>query len=367
MKIFCTKNELNKAINNVLHAVPTRTTSRILEGILVEIRQGMMFLTTTDTSITIETKIEANSNEEASFVVMAKLFSIIVSKLPEEDVMIEYDPSRLKIKIKSGNSSSELLCFSADEFPKMMTSEGKKIFLSKDTVRKLIRKTAFSASSDELNGVLTGVLVEIKDRNLRMVAVDTFRMAIYNAEVDVEEEISVVVPAKLLNEVAKIISDDQEDEQLVLEIVDNKIVFFFDNNKVIVNTLNGKFIDYSRIIKSGSEIKIRVMREELVKSIDRASILASAQNNNLIKFEIGEDLIDISSLSDEGNIEEKVEIIKDGEDLKIGFNARYMMDILKVIEDEEVILNMKDSVSPCMMKPLKGETYLYLVLPVRIS
>ena len=367
MKIYCKKSDLNNAINTVSHAVPTRTTSSVLEGILIETFNENMMLTATDTNITIMTNIRAESENNISFVVIAGLFSSIVSKLPEEEVVIDYDENHSKITIKSGRFSSELICFSSEEFPKIHVEEGNKIFLSKKTVKKLIKKTVFSASADEINGILTGVLIELENHNLRMVAVDTFRLAIYNAKVDTDEEVKIVVPARLLGEVAKIINDDNEEEQLIIEIIDNKLVFSFDNHKIIVNTLNGKYIDYNRIIKDDSLIKIRVLKNDLMKSIDRASIIASAQNNNLIKFNIYEDTIDISSLSDQGNIEEKVEVMKDGPNLEIGFNSHYMMDILKVIEDEEIYLNMKDSVSPCIIKPLSGDSYLYLVLPVRIS
>ena len=361
MKIYCTRNELNRAINNVSHSIPTRTPSPILEGILIETKGDRMYLTATDTNMTIESNIPVDSEGDVSFVIEEKNFANIVNKLPEEEVLMDYNHEKNQIKINSGKSSSTFNCFSADEFPRFNIGEGQKIILSKKDIKNLIRKTSFSASADELNGVLTG------DGNLRMVAVDTFRMAIYNAKVDNDEKLSIVVPAKLLGEVSKIISDDDNDEQLFMEIVDNKVVMLFDNNRVILNTLNGKYIDYNRIIKAESSIKIRTSRIELMKSIDRAAIIASAQNNNLIKMKIEDDQIEITSLSEKSSIKEMVEIMKEGDNLEIGFNSRYMMDVLKVIDDEEIILSMSDSVKPCIITPLKGDTYLYLVLPVRIS
>ena len=367
MKIYCTRNELNRAINNVSHSIPTRTPSPILEGILIETKGDRMYLTATDTNMTIESNIPVDSEGDVSFVIEEKNFANIVNKLPEEEVLMDYNHEKNQIKINSGKSSSTFNCFSADEFPRFNIGEGQKIILSKKDIKNLIRKTSFSASADELNGVLTGILIELGDGNLRMVAVDTFRMAIYNAKVDTDEKLSIVVPAKLLGEVSKIISDDDNDEQLLMEIVDNKVVMLFDNNRVILNTLNGKYIDYNRIIKAESSIKIRTSRIELMKSIDRAAIIASAQNNNLIKMKIEDDQIEITSLSEKSSIKEMVEIMKEGDNLEIGFNSRYMMDVLKVIDDEEIILSMSDSVKPCIITPLKGDTYLYLVLPVRIS
>ena len=367
MRIYCSRSELNKALSNVSHSVPVRSTSNILEGILIEVNDDVMKLTATDTNITIESSIDVKSDGNLSFVVPAKLFTAIVNKLPEDEMMINYDPSSVKIMIKCGGSNSELICFRSEEFPKIFLDEGvNTVYLSKEDVKKLIRKTAFSASADDFNGILTGVLLEIKEGRMRMVGVDPYRIAVYNIDVDNSIDISVVIPAKLINETAKIISDDGDD-RMSFEIADGKAVMKFDNNKVIINTFSGKFIDYGRILSKQGNINVRVKKNDLLRSTERASLLASVQNNNLIRFDIQEDLIIIKSLNEEGNIEEKVEIINDGESLNIGLNSKYLKDALSVIEDEEVIINFRDSVSPCVIKPLKGEKYSYLILPIRMN
>lgn len=367
MRIYCSRSELNKALSNVSHSVPVRSTSNILEGILIEVNDDVMKLTATDTNITIESSIDVKSDGNLSFVVPAKLFTAIVNKLPEDEMMINYDPSSVKIMIKCGGSNSELICFRSEEFPKIFLDEGvNTVYLSKEDVKKLIRKTAFSASADDFNGILTGVLLEIKEGRMRMVGVDPYRIAVYNIDVDNSIDISVVIPAKLINETAKIISDDGDD-RMSFEIADGKAVMKFDNNKVIINTFSGKFIDYGRILSKQGNINVRVKKNDLLRSTERASLLASVQNNNLIRFDIQEDLIIIKSLNEEGNIEEKVEIINDGESLNIGLNSKYLKDALSVIEDEEIIINFRDSVSPCVIKPLKGEKYSYLILPIRMN
>ncbi len=367
MKIYCSRSELNKALANVSHSVPARSTSSILEGILVEVSNGFMKLTATDTNITIESIINVQGNDEFSFVVPAKLFTAIVNKLPEEDMMIDFDPSSVKIMIKCGGSNSELICFRSDEFPKLYIDDDiNPIYLSKEDVKKLIRKTAFSASTDDFNGILTGVLLEIKDGKMKMVGVDPYRIATYNIDVDNDINISAVIPARLINETAKIISDEGED-RMSFEIAEGKAVMKFDNNKVIINTFSGKFIDYNRILNKQGDINVRVKRNDILRSTERASLLASVQNNNLIRFDIQKDLITIKSLNEEGNIEEKVEIINDGESLTIGLNSKYLKDALSVIEDEEIMINFRDSISPCVIKPLKGEKYSYLILPIRMN
>ncbi len=368
MKIYCSRNDLNKALNNVSHAVPTRTTSPILEGILIDVIDKEIKLCATDTTMIIESCISADNSENCSFVVPAKLFTSIISKLPEDELMLEYNDSKNKLSIKCAGSTSEIVCFKADDFPRIKIEEGKNVInLSKESVKKLIKKTSFAASVDDYNGILTGVLLEIMDGNMKMVAVDPFRIATYNVALeDNKDDVSVVIPAKLANDVAKIISDDGNDI-MTLEVIDKKIVMNFDNNKVVINTFSGKYIDYERILNKEGDINIRIKREDLLRSIDRASLLTTVQSNNLIKLIIEEDIIVITSLSDEGNIEEKIEIIKEGDNLLIGLNSKYLKDILSVIDDEEINMNFKDQVSPCIIKPLKGDTYKYLVLPIRIN
>lgn len=367
MKIYCSRTELNKALNNVSYSVPVRTTSNILEGILINVEEGKMKLTSTDTNMTTETVINVNADGICEFVVPAKLFSAIISKLPEEDMMIDYNNEKSMINIKSGGSNSEIICFRGDEYPKIFLDEGKNvIYLDKEDVKKLIKKTAFSASTDEFNRIITGVLLEIRDGSMKMVGVDPYRIAAYKIDVENNDNISVIIPAKLIKEVAKFI-DDEGDSKMSFEVIDNKVVMKFDNNKVIINTYSGKFIDYERILNKEGNINVRVKRDDLLKSTERASLLASVQNNNLIRFNIEKDMIYITSLNEEGNIEEKVEIINDGENLNIGINSRYLKDALSVIEDEEININFKDSISPAIIKPLKGDKYTYLILPIRMN
>ena len=367
MKIYCNRSELNKALNNVSHSVPTRTTSNILEGILVNASDGKMNLTATDTNITIETTINVQCEGSSEFVVPARLFSAITSKLTEEEMMLDYNETSNKLSIKSAGSSSEIICFKGDEYPKIKLNEGNNvIYLSKEDFRTLVRKTAFSASTDDFNLILTGVLLEIKDGYIRMVGVDPFRIASYKIEIKENNDVRVIIPAKLINETSKIM-ENEGDDKLSFEIIDNKVVMCFDNNKVTINTYSGKFIDFERLLEKTGDINVRIKKDDLLRSTERASLLASVQNNNLVRFNIKQDEIYITSLNEEGNIEEKIEIIKEGEDLNIGINSKYLKEALSVIDEEEIMINFKDSISPLIIKPLKGDKYNYLILPIRMN
>ena len=366
MKFYCNRTDLNKALINVSHAVPTRTTSPVLEGIYFKFEDGKLILKATDTSITIQATISAEGEEAFEMVVPAKLITAIVNKLPDEDVHFEYNTRSFKLVITSGLSVTEISCFDPDEFPILSVSGvSDDINLSKEDLKTLIRKTAFSASSEDYNGVMTGVLLELGDGQMRMVAVSPFRIATYAVEVESDYQLNVIIPANLASDISRIISDEGDDA-LLMRLADNKVMFNFDNLEVIVNTVKGKFIDYRRIISKQGSISVRVKRQDLLKSIDRASLLTNVKNNNLIRMNINEGVMFIKSLSDEGKIDEQVEIIKEGEDLVIGMNAKYFKDALSVIDDEEINIFFRDQVSACIIKPLKGDKYLYLVLPIRI-
>lgn len=368
MKIYCTKSELSATLSNGMNAITARTTAKILEGFLMDVDEDSMIITSTDTNIIIESHIKVRAEGKASFVVPAKIMTDIIRNLPEEEVILDYDAVKYTIRVQSGRFKSEVICFANDEFPRFYASDpSAAVFIQKEAIRNLIRHTAFSASKDEINGILTGVLCEIKDGNFRMVAVDAFRMAIYNENVDNNSQpLKVVIPAKQIANLTKVISDIGE-EYVRMDLVDRKAVFTFDNTRVTINTLNGNFIDYNRIIRTDTPTRIRVQRSELINSIDRAALMTSSNNNNMIKFDITDDMIEISSASDNGSAKEKIEIIKEGSNFRIGFNSLYLKEILKNIDDEEIYLYLRDSISPCIMRPLTGEKYLYLVLPVRIS
>ena len=368
MKFNCNQSILSKTLNIVSKAVPTRTTSKIMEGILIIAKDNKLVLSATDTNILIEETIEAEILEEGEVVIPSKLFTNIIRMLPNENVSIMFNEETKEINVDCKNSTSKIIGFSSDEYPKIKTENiNNNIKLEKELFKSMIQKTAFSASVEDSKGVLTGILLEISENEIKMVAIDGFRMAINKNEVISNERTEVIVPARLLLDVSKIINTESDNEFIEIKTNENKIVLIFDNTKVIINLLNGDFIKYSNIIPKNNDINIRVIKNDLAESIERAAILTNEQNHNLIKFRINDKEMELTSLSEIGKINEKVEIIKDGPDIEIGFNSRYLIDLLKVIEDEEIMIYMTNSVSPCLIKPLTGDKYIYLILPVRIN
>jgi len=369
MKFKCSQQSLSKALNIVSKAVTAKTTIPILKGILLSVNSdGKLILSASDLDISIEKTIkDVEVIEEGSVVVPAKYFSDYIRKLPNEEVLIEMEENQ-NIKIKISNSEFNIVGVSPDEFPKIAEiEEDEKLVFEKDIFREMIRKSAFSASIDDSKGIIIGVLIELEENCTNMVALDGFRMAVIREEMKNEEKKKIVISAKILSEINKILSDIEGDEEVNLVLGKNKAILNLENIKIVIRLLEGDFIKYKDILPKEQKCKVIVNKSMLYESMERASLLSREGKNNLIRFKIDENLLTITSRSEEGNVKEEIFIRREGSDVEIGFNSKYVMDVLKVIDDEEIVLEMVSSVKPCVIKPTEGNSFEYLVLPVRIS
>lgn len=369
MKFSCDQSILSKALNIVSKAVTSRTTIPILKGILLKVDEdGFLTMSASDLDLSIEDKFEIENYEPGEIVVQAKLFGDIIRKLPNDKVNITVNNENVIISCL--NSEFNIIGSKSDEFPKIIINEEvtDKILINKDLLKDMIRKTSFAASIDESRGVITGVLFEIKEDKFNMVALDGFRMAISREDMINKKEENIIVPAKILNEIVKIISEaDIEKENVEFYLADKRLIFIIDNIKVVLRLLNGDFVEYENILPKENEIRIIVSKEDLLESIERASLLAKIGKNNLVRLEIKDNIMEITSKSEEGNVKEEVIISKEGKDLTIGFNSKYLIDSIKVIEDDEFTMLFNTPISPCLIKPITGEKYEHLILPVRIT
>jgi len=369
MKFKCDQITLTKALNIVSKAVTNRSTIPILKGILMEVNQeGTLKMIASDHEITIEETIHVNDVEKGTIVVQAKLFSDIIRKLPNAEVTIEAENNNVIIKCL--NSQFSIIGLPADEFPSVETvqSEQKGIIFSKSILKDMIRKTSFAASVDESKGVLTGILIELRNNSVNLAAIDGYRLAISRKAMVNLEEKDVVISAKIMNEISKILNDaSEEDDEVKLYLYNKSAIFIVGNVKVVLRLLDGEFIKYRDVLPKDSNIKVKVSKGDLIESIERASLLSKEGKNNLIKFSIRDNIMTITSKSEEGNVKEEILITKDGEDLEIGFNAKYVLDMLKAIDDEEILMYFTASIKPCLVEPLEGDSFEYLILPVRIT
>ena len=366
MKFTCSQGALARALNTVSKAVSIRTTIPILKGILLSVKDNMLTVTASDLDLSIETKLEVQASEDGSAVVSSKLFSEIVRKLPNAILQIEEKDGKMEISCLGSHFS--IVSMAADEFPAIgMVNQLSKIGVKKDDFKDLIKKTTFAASIDEKKGILVGCLLKFSENKLEMAALDGFRLAVAHCDMPSEQEKSVVIPARILTEIQKILMESAEEEEVSLVLDDKKAEIITKETRIVARLLEGEFIKYNDIIPKTCKTRCIVNREELLSGIERASLLSKEGKNNLIKMDISSEKIEITSRSEEGNSKESIACECEGETLVIGFNSKYVSDVLKAVGDEEVILEMSSPVSPCLVKPLEGDAYTYLVLPVRIS
>lgn len=368
MKFECNQQLLTKALNIVSKAVTSRTTIPILKGILLEVSEdGKLKMSASDLDITIEETVEIESGISGSIVVQSKLFGDIIRKLPNATVSVELVDTNVVIKCM--NSEFSIIGLSADEFPSIKNIEENQEYITfdKTILKEMIRKTSFAASVDESKGVITGILIELLNDAINMVAIDGYRMAITREAMVNLEEKNVIISAKIMNEISKILSEASEEENVNLLLNDKKAIFIIGNVKVVLRLLDGEFIKYKDVLPKDNKIKVKVNRNDLMESIERASLLSKEGKNNLIKFAIKDTIVTITSKSEEGNVREEVIINKEGEDLDIGFNAKYVLDVLKSIDDEDIYMFFNTSITPCLVEPVNGDSFEYLILPVRIT
>lgn len=368
MKFTCNQQILSRALNTVSKAVSNRTTLPILKGILLEAKEdGTLVMTASDLDISIQKEIGVSVEEAGSTVVVSKLFGDIIRKLPNEDISIEGMDDN-SVLISTNSSEFKVVSFPVDEFPKIGEKENirESLIFDRNIFNDMVGKTSFAASIDESKGILVGILTEIGYDQVTMVALDGFRLALANENMTSASENKFIISAKIMNEISKIVSDDDGEDDIRISLGEKKAVFNIGTTEVVLRLMEGEFIKYRDIIPSDSIINVVIGRSILLESIERASLLAKEGKNNLIKMTMRNDLMTITSRSEEGNVREEIAMEKTGDDLEIGFNSKYVIDVLKSIDDEQISMNFKTGTSPCVVKPVEGNAYEYLILPVRI-
>lgn len=365
MKFSCNQRDLTEGLNSVQKAVSVKTTLPILKGILIETDGEFLKLTGNDLNLGIEARIPAIIEEHGSVVVSSRIFGEIVRKLPETRLNFTVDESH-QVSIDCEHSNFNLLGQSGVEFPELPQVEDSESFtLSQDLFRSMIRQTIFAISQDEARPILTGVLVEADKGEMSMVAIDGYRLALRKAEIDPSITKRAVIPGKTLSELSRLMTGEN-DEKVKISMSDRHILFEIDDIRIVSRLLEGEFIKYGQIIPKEKKSLIVTNVTDLTNAIERASLMAREGKNSSIRFTIKDDLMTIRSNVEIGSVREELRIELEGEDIEIGFNPRYMLDALKIMESDSVVLEMTTPVSPCIMKPVDSDSYLYLVLPVRM-
>jgi DNA polymerase III, beta subunit len=364
MKFKCEKSVLQEAISIAQKAVTGKSTMPVLEGIFIEAYDNEVTLIGSDTDLSVETKFKCSVLDNGKIVVDSKIFGDIIRKLPNDEVEITTIGNNV-IEINCQKSSFNLIHMNADDYPSLPQINENMIFgISQKVLKNMIRGTIFAVAQDETRPILTGVLFEVKDRKLKLVALDGYRLALRSEELDTDNIISAVIPGKTLNEVSKILEDT--DEIVNITFTTNHILFNLGETKIISRLLEGDFIKYGSIIPEEYNSKVTAKRDQMLNCIERASLMAKEGNTNLIKLNIEEENVVITSNSQLGKVREELSIILQGRPLQIAFNSKYLIDMFKILEVDEFEMEFSSSVSPCVVKAKGSENCTYLVLPVRL-
>ena len=366
MKLICSKSNLLHGVNIVSKAVPTRTTMAILECILIDASANEIKLTANDMELGIETKIEGEIAERGVIALDAKIFSEIVRKLPDSDVTIETDAS-FKTTITCEKAKFNIVGKSGDDFSYIPYIErNEPIVMSQFTLKEVIRQTIFSIADNDNNKLMTGELFEIEENDLKVVSLDGHRISIRNIELKNNySHKKVVVPGKTLQEVSKILPGSAEDEVSIF-LTDNHIVFEFENTTVVSRLIEGEYFKIEQMLSSDYETKVKINKRELLDCIDRATLLVKEGDKKPIIMNITDGTMELRINSFIGSMNEDIDIAKEGKDILIGFNPKFFIDALRVIDEEEVTLYMVNPKAPCFIKDDEG-TFIYLILPVNFN
>ena len=366
MKLICSKANLLKGVNIVSKAVPTRTTMNILECILIDASTDEIKFTANDMELGIETKIEGEIVEHGIIALDAKIFSEIVRKLPDNEVTIETDNS-FQTMITCEKAKFNIIGKSGEDFSYLPYVERTdSIIVSQFTLKEVIRQTIFSIADNDNNKLMTGELFEISENQLKVVSLDGHRISIRNINLkDNYEYKKVVVPGKTLNEISKILPGSA-DEEVVLYITDNHIIFEFDQTTVVSRLIEGEYFRIEQMLSSDYETKVRINKKELLDCIDRATLLIKEGEKKPIIMNVAEGHMELKINSFIGSMNEDIDIDKEGKDILIGFNPKFFIDALRVIDEEEVTLYMVNPKAPCFIKD-DEESYIYLILPVNFN
>ena len=370
MKFICYKDKILKALNSVVKGVASKTTMPILEGILIQTNDNEIKLTTYDLEIGIEYTMECEIKEQGSTVVNATMFTEIIRKLPDAEINISLNENNLLI-IECEGSLYKLATMNPDEFPELPKIEiENSITLEQSALKNMIRKTIFAVSSEETRPIFTGCLFEIKENKLNVVAIDGFRLALRKINLPVPvNDFKAVIPAKTLNEVNKILSDSFESVQI--GVAKNQALFEMENCKLVTRILDGEFLNYKSVIPESWQTRVKVNKASLQDSFERISLISSSsiekEKKYPVKVSVDIGKMTISCTNQSGDAKEELYISTEGQNIEAGFNPKYFLDCLKAIDEEEIYLEFGTNVSPCLVKSIEDNDYVYMILPIRLK
>jgi len=365
MKLICSRDRLMESISIVQKAVATRSTLPILDGILLEAENGVK-LTGYDLETGIECHVEADVPEAGSIVVNARMFGDIIRKLPDDIVTIETGHN-LALQIECGSTHFSIKGIRADDYPKIpVVEEEQQLVIKQNLLKEMIRQTLFAVSTDESRPVLNGCFLNCDGKNLEMVAIDGFRLALRKNEIG--EGLPVmkfIIPGKALNEVGRILQSN--DSSVEIYPSQNHIRFDTGRVKLVSRLIQGEYMNYKGIIPQTAETTMTISPAAMLAAIERASLVITTEERRFpVRLTMPDDeTLVVSANTEIGTLREEITVSMTGNRIDIDFNPRYFVDALKAIDEDEISVVFNGSMGPCVLKPADSQEFAYLVLPLR--
>ena len=365
-------DDMNHGMGMVSRALSARPIKQVFEGVFIETTDEGLLLTCTDGEITIRAAVPAIVEEDGCALLPAKLFAEMMRKQPAGEVDVRTD-ERMRAQIRSRGSNTSMACMAAEDFPDISDIPGEHVInLPCNRLRDAIGRVLFAVSTDESRKILTGVLMEVRPEETLLVGLDGFRLALQRIQAEnqlpstaAKGVVSAVVPGRIMGEVGKMLPDSEDAAQITFN--SSHIMFSFGPVRVYATLLTGEFIDYQKILPTAWTTEAMVMRSLFSDAIDRCSLMAREGKNNLIYLHLLPDgRMEMTANADRGDVHEEMDIGFEGNELSIAFNSRYLTDIIHNIDGERLCMCFNSNVSPCMIKPVEGNAFTFLVLPVRI-
>jgi len=365
MKIVCNRQQLNEAVLNVQRAVSTKSSVPALEGILLKAGDNEITLCGYDLELGMTTKIEAQVEEKGSIVLSAHLFGDIVRRLPADSVYLATDEKFMTV-IKSGPADFSIAGMPSEEYPELPAITGETaLHIASNVLKSMIRQTIFAVAESDAKPIHTGTMFELSKNRIKLVSVDGYRLAIREEAAQCGEEMNFVVPGKTLGEVLKLLSDD--DTELEILVGRRHILFQIGTYCVISRLLEGEFLDYKAAIPSASTTEIIVSTRAFINSVERVSLLITDRLKSPVRCSFEDNEIKISCSTAIGRAKDQFTANITGDNVEMGFNNRYVLDALRNTEGDEVKIQLNGALSPMKVLPREGDSFLFLVLPVRLK
>jgi len=366
VKVICSRKDLHDGVQTAGRAVSGRTSLPILGHLLIKAEENKLRLAATDLEIGMECLVEANVQEQGALTVPARVITEVLAALPDTDVALSVDETNT-VNLKCGTSDYSILGLPPEEFPMLPeVREEVKFKIEHDVLREGIAKTSFAISADESRAILTGILLQVNGQSLKLVSTDTHRLCVFECPlVECEGTVNAIVPGRAMLELTRIVPEGEGTVNVAIS--PSQIMFKTGDTVLISRLIEGQFPNFEKVIPTEHDKRLTIPTEQFLQSVRRVAIVARENSNRTIISTEEGTLVLTAESGNVGRAHEEVEVIKEGDDLKMAFNSKYLLEMLSVVEAEAVEVELSGEVSPALIRPQGQDNYTYVLMPMQVD